>query len=592
MSSSPAKPLPPLLRVFSYLRRYPALAAGQLACAVAGTVMILVFPNVTKKMIDEIIPAGNHPQFWLWIGIAAAAFFARDFCNSLRILLNNTFEQKVIYDLRSELYARLQTLPARWFDEQPTGDVMTRVAEDVPSTERVLIDGIEIGLVSILQVLIVAVYLFIQTPLLGAAALAPVPILVVAAIFYTRHNSERHRRVRRATSAMNSLLHDNIGGVRQIKAYNREQAEHERFDQSSDQVRSASLQVMRAWALYNPSMSFITSLGYCLVLAVGGWQLLAGGGALTIGQLSGALLLIWALYDPINRINQLNQLFLSGQAAAERVFAILDTAPEPRSRRGERLPQPVRGHIRFDAVDFRYRANGPATLEGVTLEARPGEMIALVGSTGAGKSTIINLLTGFYEYQGGSLTIDGHEVSHLAKPALREHIGYVTQESYLFNGTVRSNLEFAVSDDHNASRQLEDGELWRALEAANAKAFVERLPEGLDTHIGERGVKLSVGEKQRLSIARVLLKNPPILLLDEATASVDTETERQIQEALERVMAQRTSIVIAHRLSTVRHAKRIYVLERGKVIEQGSHDELLAHGGRYAHLAALNFLAD
>ena len=271
-----------------------------------------------------------------------------------------------------------------------------------------------------------------------------------------------------------------------------------------------------------------------------------------------------------------------GRAAGERVFEILDAEEELNTQDGADLPPTIRGHIEFDNVSFSYTAK-TATLSGVTLEAKPGQTIALVGHTGAGKSTIINLLTRFYEYDGGEVRIDGVPIHTLKMQSLRGVIGYVTQESFLFNGSVRENLLLARAD-------ATDEELWQALKVANAADFVGRLSEKLETNVGERGVKLSVGEKQRISIARAILKNPPILLLDEATASVDTETEREIQEALERLMADRTSFVIAHRLSTVRNADCIYVLGLGKVLEQGTHDELLALGGEYAELCQTSFL--
>ncbi len=282
----------------------------------------------------------------------------------------------------------------------------------------------------------------------------------------------------------------------------------------------------------------------------------------------------------MSRLHQLNQLILSGLAAGERVFGILDTAPEA-GIEDERRGTEVRGHVVYDRVSFSYSGR-VATLREVCLEAMPGETIALVGPTGAGKSTIIQLLARFYELEEGRITIDGREIQDYGKRFLRSQIGYVTQESFLFNGTVRDNLAIA-------KREAPDQEFWDALAAANAKDFVERLPEGLDTHVGERGVKLSVGEKQRISIARALLKNPPILLLDEATASVDTATERLIQEALEKLMVNRTSFVIAHRLSTVRRADRIYVLDHGRIVEQGNHDELLRLDGLYAGLCRTGF---
>ena len=596
-------------RVGVYLKPYRAMVLATVGCAVLSLAFGILYPWLTRVLLDQVIGAGRRDLLTPAAGGLVAAFFLRELFNSLRIRVNNRLEQNVIYDMRRHIYARLQRLPVVWFDQRSSGDLMTRVIEDVNNVERLLIDGVEQGTVAVLSILAALALMLHTNVVLTLVALIPTPFLVGGALWYTLTAHRRYRLQREASSAMNALLMDNLQGIRQIKAFSRQRHEDERFANHADRLRTSMLVVMRAWSTYGPAMQFFGALGIALVLWVGGVQVIHG--EMKSGQLVAFMLYLGMFfYEPIGRLHGLNQMLQSARAAAARVFDILDAAEERSDRRGI-LPEPVRGDVVYENVSFSYARElarrspedlenegppaGPAAgaphtdaprdnerrvLQGISLHARPGEMIALVGPTGAGKSTLVNLLPVFYEATAGTIRIDGQDIGGIALESLRAHISVVSQEAFLFNGTVRENIIYG-------RLTATEAEMIAAARAANCHEFISKLAKGYDSRVGERGVKLSVGEKQRVSIARALLKNAPILVLDEATASVDTATEKLIQEALERLMANRTSFVIAHRLSTIREADQILVIRQGQIVERGTHDELLATNGLYAKLARI-----
>jgi ATP-binding cassette, subfamily B, bacterial len=609
-------------RISSYVSRYPWYAAGTMVCAVLTTLFSLAFPKLTQMFIDEVISAKRGQLLGLFTALVLASFFLRDFFTMLRLQLNNRFEQQVIFDLRRDLYDKLQRLSVNYYDQRASGDLMTRVIDDVNAVERVLIDGIEQGTVALLSIVGVGYMMFRFNPQLAFLAILPIPLLAAGATIYTTTAHKRYRLVRRATSALNALLLDNLQGIRQIKGFGRETHELSRFETKANDLRTSTLKVMTAWSIYSPAMSFSGALGTVIVLWFGGRDVIAD--RLTLGQFVGFLWYLGMFYEPVRALHGLNQMFQAGRAAGERVFDILDAQVEVGEKVGaielgrdtkqtphlNPLPQTtgarrpefaslalskgegqgegsvhgrVHGEVEYRNVGFEYRA-GLTVLNDVNIRVRPGETIALVGPTGSGKSTIVNLLPRFYDVTHGQILIDGRDIREVTLESLRRQIGIVSQEAFLFNGTIRENILYGRLDATEA-------EMMQAGQAANCHEFIMRLPEKYDSRVGERGVKLSVGEKQRVSIARALLKDPPILILDEATASVDTATEKLIQEALERLMAHRTSFVIAHRLSTVRNADQILVLKAGHIIERGTHEELMTLGGLYAQLCRVQSTA-
>jgi ABC-type multidrug transport system fused ATPase/permease subunit len=564
-----------LRRTLVYLKPYRLLAAANLLFSILTIGFYFVFPQITQHIIDDAIAGKNIAILQPSVLFLLGAFVLCAVSNALRILVNTRFGQHVIYDMRCTVYRKLQCLPVGYFDNHASGDLMTRVIDDVAAVHRVLIDGFERALTTFLSIAVIFLILLFKNFTLTMLALVPLSLSLSGAIWYTLTARNRYRMQRKAIGDMNALLMDNLQGIRQIKTFVRHEHENRRFGQKADALRKSTCKVMHVWALYSPAMTFAGSLGMVLVLWAGGPMVIQG--KLSPGELVGFLFYLTLFYEPAGRIDGLNQMLQSARASCDRVFDILDTADESAPDRAGELKKPLRGEIRFENVTFAYREGLPV-LKNISLQAKPGETLALVGPTGSGKTTLVNLLPAFYQPSSGRITIDGSDISSLKPDFLRNEISIVSQEHFLFNGSVRENIMYGRPD---ASEE----EMRTAADDANCRTFIEALPEGYDSLVGERGVKLSVGEKQRIGIARALLKNAPLLILDEPTASVDSATEELIQEALRRLMENRTCFVIAHRLKTIRNADLILVLHHGEIIERGKHRELLEQNGMYAKLS-------
>ena len=568
----------PFRRLLSFAARHWRIAAWQLGLAVVGTLLILVFPGVVQWFIDDIIPNRRSDAVWTAGGLAILAFLIREILFYARTRVNCEFEQRMITDLRGQLHRKIVRLPVGWFDRQSTGDILTRMADDVPSTQRVILEGIEQGVTAVLQMMITAVMMFVSDWRLALIILAPTPLIAAGGWIYSRWVAPRSTLAREASSALNSTLHDTIAGIRQVKSYTAEDLKQEDFLRASDVLRKRQTHLMAAWAFYSPSMTLLGNLGLVLLLMTGAWWCIEGG--MTTGELMKFLLLVGFLYEPIARLHGVNQTMQNGLSAARRVFEILDRKEEEDLESGD-AAHAIQGHIRFDDITFSYNESKPV-LRRVSLDVPPRQTIAIVGATGSGKTTLFQLLARFYDAQEGHITLDSKPLQQYSKLSIRDALSYVTQDAFLFAGTIRSNLLLGKPSAN-------EGELWEALRLASAEDFVQAKADKLDSEVGERGVMLSGGERQRIAMARAFLKNAPILLLDEATSAVDTKSEHAIQAALDALRQDRTCMVIAHRLSTVIAADQIYVLKLGEVVAHGRHEDLVKSCPYYAELAALAF---
>ncbi len=545
-----------------------------------ATVMELVPPWVIKIVIDDVIQAKQAWMLpWALAGLATAYALKNVFA-SLRIRLNNLLEQTVVHELRSHVFAALQRLSIKYFENRSTGEIMSRVTNDTEHVERIFIDGLEGALTASLTLIGITVMLFILNWRLAALSMLPIPILMVSASWFTRRVHGYYHEIRKGSADLSGYLQDALSGIRETMGFGRQNHEQARFDHLSRAYSDSNLKAMYLWSMYSPGMILLGSVGTVLIVWYGALEVMQG--RLTLGELVLFLSYLALFYVPINQIHSVNHMLQHALAASDRVFDVLDAVPDVTDRPGVLTPRHrVRGEIRFEGVQFHYRPDIPV-IKTLSASIGAGERIALVGPSGAGKSTLLKLVMRYYDVTGGAILIDGTDIRDLPLAYLRQQIGFVQQEPFLFNGTVRENILYG---DLTADR----AHMETAARAARAHEFIEALPEAYDTWIGERGVKLSVGQKQRVSIARVLLKDPAIVIFDEATSNIDTETEVKIREALNELTKGRTTCIIAHRLATLHDVDRILVIEEGQVVEEGQHEDLMGRGGVYAGLYEAQF---
>ena len=561
-----------LARLMRYAVPYRAQAVLVTILMLAATYLTLLPLYFQKWLTDEVLVTHQHEN---WIGWLVGAFIAANLAGvGLTIWRGRVaawMSNHMVYTLRTQAYNQLQKLSLAYYDKRQTGSLLARVTQDVNELQNFLVDGIQLFLVNTLTIVGVFVILLRSNWQLTLLVLIPVPITIYLTRMIWKVLWSKLQRLWHLRSGLSGSISAALSGVRVVKAFAQESREAKSFNDKAYNLFDAGIVVEQAWATYFPIIGFITTIGVYIIWYVGGVQVFNNPSkthGMTLGTLGLFISSVFMLLGPLQAMTRIADWLSRSTASAERVFEVIDAEPDIQDTPTAVAIPVIDGHVQLKSVHFSYDKNSDV-LDDVSIDVQPGEMIGLVGHSGAGKSTIINLLSRFYDVKDGQILIDGVDIREIKTDDLRRQIGVVLQEPFLFPGTIAGNISYAKPDATPA-------EIMRAAKAANAHDFIMRFPDGYDTYVGERGARLSGGERQRLSIARAILHDPRILILDEATASVDTETEKQIQEAIGRLIQGRTTFAIAHRLSTLRNASRLMVMEKGKMVEMGTHDELLA----------------
>ena len=567
------------LRLLAYIKPYKKRLAAAVVCIIMAAGANLYLPWIIKDMIDDVLMSKDMLMLNLIAAGILVVMFTRGVFYYGQSYLASYVGQRVIIDVRSVLFRKFQKMPLSYYDRQQTGTVMSYITNDVSAMQSAIVDNL-IELVTESSILIGSLGMMIYLDWkLSLLTLMTIPLVGFAMKIFGRKLKRSSTVIQERAAEITSLLQESISAIRVVKSFVRETYEIRRFEEQNWRNFQAAMKNVKLSSLLTPTVEFLAAIAVTFIVWFGGYEVV--NEVITAGELVAFLTYAVNLANPVKRLSRVYAAIQKAMAAADRVFEVMDLDEKITDVPGAKPLPPIQGQVEFKDITFSYKEGQPA-LQHISLKAEPGQMIALVGPSGSGKSTIANLIPRFYDVDSGTIAIDGHDIRQVTADSLREQIGLVPQETMLFSTTVMENIRYGRLD-------ATDEEVVEAARAANAEEFIKDLPEGYDTKLGERGLNLSGGQRQRLAIARAILKNPRVLILDEATSALDTESEKIVQDALDKLMVGRTSFVIAHRLSTIFNADQIFVVENGHLREHGTHEELLAAGGLYSNLYNIQF---